>query len=103
MQKSLGMDMLATDLADYMVRKGVPFRETHHISGRCVAFAEKNKIQLSDITLDQFKEIDNRFTDDVMNVWNFEASVDRRNAIGGTARSAVERQVNVLREIVKAN
>ena len=50
--------MLATDLADYMVRKGVPFRETHHISGRCVAFAEKNKIQLSDITLDQFKEID---------------------------------------------
>ncbi|TIC65950.1 argininosuccinate lyase [Wallemia mellicola] len=100
MKKSLGMDMLATDLADYLVRKGVPFRETHHISGRCVAFAESKKIQLSEITLEQLQEIDSRFTEDVMKVWDFEASVDRRNAIGGTARSAVERQVKVLQNLL---
>lgn len=100
MHKSLGMDMLATDLADYLVRKGIPFRETHHISGRCVAFAEKNKIQLSDITLDHLQQIDSRFSEDVMQVWNFEASVDRRNAIGGTARSAVEEQIKTLQSLL---
>ncbi|TIA92889.1 hypothetical protein E3P99_00385 [Wallemia hederae] len=100
MKKSLGMDMLATDLADYLVRKGVPFRETHHISGRCVAFAEQNKIQLSDISLEQLQQIDARFTQDVMDVWNFEASVDRRNAIGGTARSAVEEQIRTLQALL---
>lgn len=100
MKKSLGMDMLATDLADYLVRKGIPFRETHHVSGRCVAFAEKNKIQLSEITLEQLQQIDSRFTQDVMEVWNFEASVDRRNAIGGTARSAVEEQIKTLQNML---
>ena len=43
MRKALDPSMLATDLADYLVRKGVPFRETHHISGRVVAFAEEEE------------------------------------------------------------
>ncbi|GME91898.1 unnamed protein product [Ambrosiozyma monospora] len=46
MAAALSMDMLATDLADYLVRKGVPFRETHHISGECVRAAEENKLSV---------------------------------------------------------
>ncbi|KAH3900472.1 argininosuccinate lyase ARG4 SCDLUD_003457 [Saccharomycodes ludwigii] len=97
MEASLTMDMLATDLADYLVRKGVPFRETHHISGECVASAEKLGLSgIDKLSLDQFKGIDARFNEDVFNVFNFEQSVERRDAIGGTARSAVLKQLGNL-------
>ncbi|CAL1704920.1 unnamed protein product [Somion occarium] len=77
MREALTMDVLATDLADYLVRKGIPFRETHHISGRAVALAESRKY--------------------VQSVFDFEASVERRESIGGTSRKMIERQVSVLR------
>ncbi|OCF55581.1 argininosuccinate lyase [Kwoniella mangroviensis CBS 10435] len=98
MSQALTMDMLATDIADYLVRKGVPFRETHHISGRSVALAEQQKIQISDLTMEQWKELSEHFTDDVMDVFDFENSVEKRNAIGGPARSMIKRQVDIARE-----
>ena len=52
------MDMLATDLADYLVRKGVPFRETHHISGECVRKAEEEKLsELINYLLNNFNKL----------------------------------------------
>jgi argininosuccinate lyase len=94
MESALTMDMLATDLADYLVRKGVPFRETHHISGECVRAAEENNLSgIDKLTLQQFKEIDSRFEEDVTKVFDFEVSVERRDAIGGTAKSAVLKQL----------
>ncbi|WWC86123.1 argininosuccinate lyase [Kwoniella dendrophila CBS 6074] len=98
MFKALTMDMLATDIADYLVRKGVPFRETHHISGRSVALAEKENKQISDLTLEQWKELSEHFTEDVKDIFNFENSVEKRNAIGGPARSMIKRQVDIARE-----
>lgn len=98
MAKALTMDMLATDIADYLVRKGVPFRETHHISGRAVALAENSGIQISDLTMDQWKSLSSEFTDDVMQVFDFEVSVEKRNAIGGPAREMIQRQVEVARK-----
>ncbi|KAG7194478.1 argininosuccinate lyase [Scheffersomyces spartinae] len=98
MEGALTMDMLATDLADYLVRKGVPFRETHHISGDCVKSAEDLKLSgIDQLTLQQFQQIDSRFGEDVKDVFDFEASVERRNATGGTARSAVLKQLNALK------
>lgn len=97
MEGALTMDMLATDLADYLVRRGVPFRETHHISGECVRAAEQ--LQLSGIdklSFEQFKAIDERFAEDVAQVFDFEVSVERRTAIGGTAKSAVLQQLSNL-------
>lgn len=110
------MDVLATDLADYLVRKGVrgvfpsacrmytdnahyqiPFRETHHISGRAVALAESRKCQLNELTLQDFKTLNDKFADDIHAVFDFEASVERRESIGGTSRRMVERQISVLR------
>ncbi len=97
MEGSLTMDMLATDLADYLVRKGVPFRETHHISGECVRMAEDLKLSgIDQLTLQQFQQIDSRFDADVKNVFNFEVSVERRTATGGAAKSAVLKQLKNL-------
>ncbi|EGV63568.1 argininosuccinate lyase [Yamadazyma tenuis] len=97
MEGALTMDMLATDLADYLVRKGVPFRETHHISGDCVRTAEELKLSgIDKLSTAQFKEIDSRFEADVKEVFDFEVSVERRDAIGGTAKSAVLAQLEAL-------
>ncbi|CDO56906.1 hypothetical protein DV113_002010 [Geotrichum candidum] len=97
MQAALTMDMLATDLADYLVRKGVPFRETHHISGEAVHQAETNNLSgIDQLTLEQYKGIDKRFEQDVFKVFDFEASVERRTAVGGTAKSAVLAQLKNL-------
>lgn len=98
MEGALTMDMLATDLADYLVRKGVPFRETHHISGECVRAAEEFKLSgIDKLTFEQFQNIDSRFDADVKDVFDFEVSVERRDATGGTAKSAVLKQVNNLK------
>lgn len=101
MEEALTMDMLATDLADYLVRKGVPFRETHHISGECVRKSEVLKLSgIDQLTLEQFKEIDSRFGDDVVDVFDFETSVERRTATGGTAKSAVSKQLQLLKALL---
>lgn len=99
MEGALTMDMLATDLADYLVRKGVPFRETHHISGQAVQTCEELGLSgIDQLTIEQYKNIDSRFDDDVKDVFNFEASVERRTAIGGTAKSAVLQQLASLKK-----
>jgi len=98
---ALTMDVLATDLADYLVRKGIPFRETHHISGRAVALAETRRCQISDLKMSDLKALSNHFDEDVAKVFDFEASVERREAIGGTSRKMVERQISVLRELLE--
>lgn len=57
MQNALSVDLLATDVAYYLVRKGVPFRQAHSYSGQCVALAEKLKCNLNDLNLEQLKSI----------------------------------------------
>lgn len=99
MRAALTADMLATDLADYLVRKGVPFRETHHISGRAVALAEQERVSLSDLTYEQLRSLSDKFEPDVKeSVFNWESSVEKRNAVGGPSRAGIARQVEVLRK-----
>mmetsp|Transcript_26871 Transcript_26871/g.53602 ORF Transcript_26871/g.53602 Transcript_26871/m.53602 type:complete len:468 (+) Transcript_26871:162-1565(+) len=97
----LCMEMLATDLADYLVRKGVPFRETHHISGAVVRVAEETGTDISKLTLEQLREVDGRFEEDVMEVWNYEKSVERKSSTGGTALKAVEDQITALNKFIE--
>lgn len=96
MRAALTPDMLATDLAEYLVRKGVPFRETHHISGRVVALAENEGVPMDKLSLEQFKAVDARFGEDVLAVFDFERAVELKSAPGGTSRSAVLEQVELL-------
>ena len=93
MRAALGEDMLATDLADYLVRKGVPFREAHHIVGRAVALAGVHGVALSALPLADLQHLSPAFASDVADVFDFEASVKRRAAQGGTAPDAVRAQI----------
>lgn len=101
MLKTLCPEMLATDLADYLVRKGVPFRETHHISGACVRLSEDTATPLDKLTLDQLKQIDARFEEDVLRVWDYEVSVERKSSAGGTARKSVLDQIRACQDFAK--
>ena len=98
MRERLAPEMLATDLADYLVRKGVPFRETHHVAGAAVRLAEQRGVALSVLTADDLRPLHSLFGDDVAKVWSFEASCESRDSEGGTSRRAVLEQVGKLRE-----
>lgn len=80
----------------------MPFRETHHVSGRAVALAESRGCQLKDLTVEDFKSLNPKFEADVAQVFDFEASVERRDAIGGTSRRMVERQIAFLRTALQS-
>ncbi|MEM6905705.1 MAG: argininosuccinate lyase, partial [Pseudomonadota bacterium] len=89
----------ATDLADWLVRVlGMPFREAHHVTGRIVALAEAQGVDLADLSLEALREIDPRITEDVFGVLSVEASVASRTSMGGTAPQNVRREVARWRE-----
>jgi argininosuccinate lyase len=94
---ALVSEMLATDLADYLVRRGVPFRESHHVAGAAVALAEQRSCALAELTAADLKTLHAAFEEDVTRVWDFEESVEQRDAEGGTSRRAVLAQVAQLR------
>jgi argininosuccinate lyase len=98
LRAALSTELLATDLAEYLVRKGVPFRETHHVAGAAVRMAEVQAVPLSELTLDDLLTLHHAFEEDVMQVWNFEQSVEQRDAAGGTSRRAVLEQIGKLRD-----
>jgi argininosuccinate lyase len=97
LQAALSTEMLATDLADYLVRKGVPFRETHHVAGAAVRMAEVQGIPLAELELEDLQKLHTAFAEDVAGVWEFEQSVERRDVAGGTSRRAVLAQIEELR------
>lgn len=92
--------MLATDLADYLVRKGVPFRDAHHKAGQVVKLAEARGVALSELSLDEYRNIAPEFGADVKDVFDFAKSVASRDAIGGTAPSAVREQITRAKQLI---
>jgi argininosuccinate lyase len=102
MLAALAPEMLATEFADYLVRKGVPFREGHHISGRVVQLAEENSVPMDKLTVEQLKGVDARFDDDVVTCLDYERAVELKDATGGTSKSAVREQIEVLKAILSA-
>lgn len=102
MRAGLSADMLATDLAEYLVRKGVPFRETHHLSGAAVKMAEDRGCALSDLTPADLRTIHPLFDDDVADVWDFDASAEKRDTEGGASRRSVLEQAAKLRAQIEA-
>jgi len=91
--------LTATDLADYLAKKGVPFREAHHITGEAVALAEDKGVDLSELTLEELQSIDERIGADAdMSLKN---SLNSRNSYGATAPSQVEIQLEYFKEFLK--
>lgn len=93
MQAAVDTGMMATDLADYLVGKGVPFREAHNLVGQAVQLAIANQTSLDRMTLEQYGALHPAFEADLYSVFNPEASLRRRGAHGGTAREAVMEQI----------
>ncbi|MCP1315487.1 MULTISPECIES: argininosuccinate lyase [unclassified Halomonas] len=93
----------ATDLADYLVRKGVAFRDAHEIVGQSVAFGLKEKKDLSEMTLEELAQFSDTIEADVFEVLTLEGSVAARNHIGGTAPDQVRAAASRAREALKAH
>ncbi len=79
----------ATDLADYLVRKGVPFRDSHEIVGKAVRYGIEQQKDLSEMSLEELQNFDERIDEDVFEVLTLEGSVAARNHFGGTAPDQV--------------
>jgi argininosuccinate lyase len=89
--------LFATDLADYLVNKGVPFRETHEIVGRLVRLAEQSESPLNELSLDDMRREHEAFEEDVAEVFDWERSTEVRDTIGGTSLKAIQEQLEEVR------
>ncbi len=89
--------LFATDLADYLVEKGVAFRTAHDLVGRAVRRAEELAVPLDELPLAELHSIDDRFESDVSEVFDVRESLGRRDVIGGTAPARLEQQLRSLR------
>ncbi|MFN3505744.1 MAG: argininosuccinate lyase, partial [Caldimicrobium sp.] len=81
--------LLATELADYLVLKGIPFREAHHITGQIVRYAEEKGKKLEDLSLEEFKIFSPLIEEDIYKWLTIEHSLSRREILGGTGKRAV--------------
>ena len=102
MSSALTEDLLATDLADYLVRKGLPFRQAHHVVGAVVRRAGDLSLDLSALPLAELQAISPLFEADVAETFDFAQSVARRKAYGGTAPEAVRQQIELARSRLAA-
>jgi argininosuccinate lyase len=93
--------ILATELADYLVLKGVPFRKAHHVVGEIVRYAEGRKKDLSELSLDEYKKFHQAFEEDVYEWLTVEHALSRRNILGGTGKRAVKEYIERLRSELK--
>ena len=89
--------MNATDVADYLVERGIPFRAAHEIAGKIVQFCMQANKRIEELPLDELKRFSGKFDQDVYGFISPQAVVDRRRASGGTARRNVERRLRELR------
>ena len=99
MREALKLGFLnATELADYLAAKGVPFREAHHVAGSAVALAEKGGRGLEELTLAELRSLSEKIDEDVARVLAYETAMKRRNTPGGTAPERVWEQIVALKD-----
>ncbi|MBI5657176.1 MAG: argininosuccinate lyase [Geobacter sp.] len=87
----------ATDVADYLVRKGLPFRDAHEVVGRTVQYCVENEMELKELSLAEWQLFSGRFEADIFDCITLEASVNARKATGGTAEERVRAEIERLK------
>jgi len=92
--------LLATDLADYLVRKGLPFRQAHYVVGCVVALAERAGKRLNQLTLAQLRSVEKRFGPDALQVFDLARAMDRRNIAGAPGTSEVRKQLERWKKLL---
>lgn len=90
----------ATDMADYLVKKGLPFRQAHEVVGKCVRYCIDNSKWLMDLSLDEFKKFSSLFEDDIIEAIKIETCVSARNSYGGTSYTEVARSLTTAQSIL---
>ncbi len=91
----------ATDLADYLVKKGLPFRDAHEVVGLSVAYGLKMQKDLSELSLEELQKFDTRIENDVFDVLSLEGSLCARDHLGGTAPNQVKQAIKTARNTLK--
>jgi argininosuccinate lyase len=97
MRQGLDSGLLATDIADYLVMRGIPFREAHAIVGNLVKVGMEQGVMLDQLPIEKYKALSPVFSEDVYSVFDPFQSVKRRNVYGGTAPEAVEAQLKLAK------
>ncbi|RMF91914.1 MAG: argininosuccinate lyase [Nitrospinota bacterium] len=87
----------ATDMADYLVRQGIPFREAHRIVGQVVRYCLEQGKTLEDLTLEELHRFSPRFEPEILDQIRLEVVVDNKQVVGGTARNQVKRRIQELK------
>lgn len=100
MRKALTDDMLATDVAYFLVRKGVPFREAHVAAGKAVKLAEDRECPLKDLDVPSLKLINASFDAGIANIFDFDTSTEQYSVTGGTSKASCVAQVAKLRNFL---
>ena len=93
----------ATDIADYLAKKGLPFREAHKVVGELVSYCEQNNKLLTDLSYEEFKNSHSLFEEDIVKESSIEACINGRKTYGGTALSDVERQIENAKAFLGKN
>jgi argininosuccinate lyase len=101
MRAALDPSMLATDVAEYLVRKGVPFRDAHHLSGRAVSLAEQRGATIADLPEAEWKKLSPHFEEDIHTVFDFAQSVNSRDVTGGTSARSVREQITRAKRLAR--
>ena len=101
MLTAIDSTMMATDLADYLVNKGVPFREAHSMAGKVVRAAGEKNVQLEELSLEAYQAL-GPFEADVYQVFDPMKSIEKRNAVGGTSPQSVKNQLVEIRRLTPA-
>ena len=91
----------ATDFADYLVGRGMPFRTAHHAVGKAVGYAVANKKELHELSLDELRSFSNLIQEDVFDILSTEAMIDRRRSAGGTATENVRTAISDARNALE--
>lgn len=93
--------LLATDLADYLVRKGMPFRQAHHVVGAVVALAEQKGKRLNELSLKDLQSVDATFGKDALDIFDLQKAMAQRNLTGAPGTAEVKRQLARWKKILK--
>lgn len=91
----------ATDVADYLVKKGLPFRSAHEIVGAIVLYSIKENKSIDDLSLSELKEFSNIFEEDIYNAINLVSCVEERKVFGGPSPSSVNKQLDILKASIE--
>jgi argininosuccinate lyase len=91
----------ATDMADYLVVKGMPFRDAYKLSGKIVTYCEENSKVLDELSIEEYKKMSDLFEKDIYEAIDLKNCVDSRNSEGGTSLSQVEKQIDFIKKSIK--